>query len=59
MNWSWAHAIHLVSSLDAANRVVIVGKNAPEVVAESFGAFVELYLTDVDGLYEGTAVDSP
>ena len=52
LNWSWAYAIRLVSDVDSCNRVVIVGKNSPERVAETFEGFVDLYLADAEGLYQ-------
>jgi hypothetical protein len=57
LNWSWAYAVRLTSG--SPNRVVIIGKHSPEIVAESFEEFVDLYLSDGHKLYEGIPVDVP
>ena len=57
LDWSWAYAIRLKPGSTA--RVVIVGKDAPEIVAESFEAFVDLYLADAPALYEGVPIEVP
>lgn len=56
LNWSWAYAIRLRPS---PGRVVIVGKESPEVVAESFEQFVDLYIADAASLYEGPVFETP
>lgn len=34
------------------NQVILIGKDQPELVAESFSDFVDLYLVDSPALYE-------
>lgn len=51
MGWSWAYAIRLSAS-GKANQVVLIGKDVPELVAESFTEFVDLYLTESPALYQ-------
>ena len=51
LDWSWAYAIRL-SQDTARNQVVLIGKDQPELVAESFSDFVDLYVVDSPALYE-------
>ena len=51
LQWSWAYAIYLADRTVALNPVIMVGTYEPTVVAQSFSAFVELYLTGSDDLY--------
>jgi hypothetical protein len=51
LDWSWAYAIRL-SPGASRTEVVIIGKDQPELVAESFSTFVDLYLGDSPRLYE-------
>ena len=51
LQWSWAFAIYLADQIVARNPVVLVGTPEPTVVAQSFSAFVELYLDDSPDLY--------
>jgi len=53
---SWSYAIRLRGE---GNRIVIVGKEIPEIVAESFQEFVALYVTGSKRLYAGTAASDP
>ena len=49
--WPWSYAIYLADRMVALNPVIMIGAPKPTVVAQSFGDFVELYLTDSDDLY--------
>jgi|SRR5882762_603786 len=51
LNWSWAYAIRLLA-ISERNQVILVGKDTPELVAESFSEFVDLYLVDSPSLYQ-------
>lgn len=50
-DWSWAYAIHLSSDLSAQNQVILIGKEAPIKLADSFTDFVALYIADSPELY--------
>jgi len=58
MGWSWAYAIRLSQSLEK-NLVILIGKEVPELVAESFSAFVDLYVIDSPALYESPPLTGP
>jgi cell wall assembly regulator SMI1 len=51
LDWSWAYAIRL-SQNTGRNQVILIGKDEPELVAESFSEFVDLYVVDSPALYE-------
>lgn len=51
LDWSWAYAIRLSQST-GRNQVILIGKDEPELVAGSFGDFVDLYVVDSPLLYE-------
>jgi cell wall assembly regulator SMI1 len=51
LDWSWAYAIRLFQH-STRNQVVLIGKDEPELVAESFSEFVDLYVVDSPALYE-------
>jgi len=57
LDWSWGYAIRLKPG--TSDRVVLFGKESPELVAESFEEFVGLYVEDGRALYEGDAIDVP
>lgn len=42
-----------------ANLVILIGKEVPELVAGSFSAFVDLYLSDAPALYESPPLTGP
>ena len=55
MQLSWAYAIRLTPN--RMNRVILIGKARPELVAESFEQFVAAYVTDAKELYSGAPFD--
>ena len=57
LHWSWAYAIRMKPN--GAPRVIIVGKNTPEIVSESFTEFVGMYIADAASLYEGVPTENP
>lgn len=50
-DWSWAYAIYLSSNLSAQNRVILIGKEIPIKIANSFTHFVDLYTANSPELY--------
>lgn len=50
-DWSWAYAIQLSSDLSAQNQVILIGKETPITIADSFTDFVDLYIADAPELY--------
>ncbi len=57
MQSSWVYAVRCAPPLDS--RVILLGRERPEVIAESFAEFVDLYTSDSPRVYEGTPVDVP
>jgi len=55
LQWSWAYAIHLDANSPDTNQVIHVGTLRPKVIANSFTAFVNLYLQDARELYTDAA----
>jgi hypothetical protein len=51
LQWSWAYAIYLLSGASPQNPVVLIGKEHPIKIADSFTSFVDLYLIDSPKLY--------
>lgn len=51
LTWMWAYAIELDSQASLVNRVVLVGKDHPIRVADSFTEFVDLYLQNSSRIY--------
>ena len=50
-DWSWAYAIYLSSEPTAQNQVILIGKEHPIKIADSFTAFVDLYISNSAKLY--------
>ena len=50
LGWSWAYAIRLAPS-SGGNQVILIGKDEPDLVADSFSEFVDVYLIDAPALY--------
>ena len=52
LNWSWAYAIELDVTADRPHPIALLGAARPQQpVADSFTAFVDLYLSDALLLY--------
>lgn len=49
MQWSWAYAIG--TSAAQGGRILHIGVDEPRIIAESFGAFIELYLANSPLIY--------
>jgi hypothetical protein len=51
LTWLWAYAIQLDAKESLVNRVVLIGKDHPIHVADSFSEFVDLYLQNSSRIY--------
>ena len=50
-DWSWAYAIYLSPEPADQNQVILIGKEDPIKIADSFTAFVDLYISNSPKLY--------
>jgi hypothetical protein len=51
LHWSWAYAIGISGQRSSECDVIRVGGRGNPLVARTFGAFVDLYLSDASALY--------
>lgn len=51
LGFSWAYAIDLQNTADRPNPVVLLGRETPVPIADSFSHFVDFYLADAPQLY--------